>query len=574
MPVYDFERRTVTRTVENEDSPLEIVLDLSSQVLALSVPEDRGHTSEDALAPTLQKLPNQMWTIFPFVSASVLALKAKQFDDGLYAAVELAAQQGLGRFQGKERLLSKLLRSILETGSGPASLLAASATLGRWPAEVPHGVAEDAQEEVSAFLADGWRSKPLGFYTWSDDLWTIFQQDRLLQKELRRDEAEALAAVLAADGDLGTQYDRYLMLISRLTNPLAYPDLRDAMRGRPDGTRIFPPSMSHETELAKRLYGNSPIPDGFNLADTMIAEIRAGRLDLTPRDESGWYDHQTWSLEPFVVPERMPEAARLHLDESYRKVLLETFKGIIALTRETHVKQLEVPMAGMAGGWDRQTTLYIEPTLSAEPLPTYYIRRARAYRFVRRVLEDAFGEEALESMHRITADGPVRESLDRELGTMGGLFYGAYATVSAELGLTPGPLVEGASDGPPPAVHGAIDRFREWSRALDLDSDLGRDARMMVPLFFDVERGKVKVWVFLGWTSRQLDVSFATPPRLIEVRKGSKAVNVKTELTERSYQLIYPVTAEVYVDRPYDRDEFRRFCDLHRTRSAILAALG
>jgi hypothetical protein len=33
------------------------------------------------------------------------------------------------------------------------------------------------------------------------------------------------------------------------------------------------------------------------------------------------------------------------------------------------------------------------------------------------------------------------------------------------------------------------------------------------------------------------------------------------------------VTAEVYVTRLLDRGEFRRHCDTHRTRSAILAGL-
>ena len=42
----------------------------------------------------------------------------------------------------------------------------------------------------------------------------------------------------------------------------------------------------------------------------------------------------------------MPEAQRLKLDESYRKELVGLFKALLALTRETHIKQLEVPMVG------------------------------------------------------------------------------------------------------------------------------------------------------------------------------------------------------------------------------------
>jgi hypothetical protein len=39
------------------------------------------------------------------------------------------------------------------------------------------------------------------------------------------------------------------------------------------------------------------------------------------------------------------------------------------------------------------------------------------------------------------------------------------------------------------------------------------------------------------------------------------------------HQLMFPVTAEIYVSAILDRAEFRKHCDTHRTRSAILAHL-
>ena len=76
-------------------------VDRSRQVIAVNVPEERGFARGDAaqreeapVAPTLSDSG-------AFVSASVLAQKAKQFDDGLYAAVDLAAQNGSGEFPGK-----------------------------------------------------------------------------------------------------------------------------------------------------------------------------------------------------------------------------------------------------------------------------------------------------------------------------------------------------------------------------------------------------------------------------------------------------------------------------------------
>ena len=50
----------------------------------------------------------------------MLAQKAKQFDDGLYAAVELAAQQGAGRCQGKANLLKTLADHFKTLSTAPA----------------------------------------------------------------------------------------------------------------------------------------------------------------------------------------------------------------------------------------------------------------------------------------------------------------------------------------------------------------------------------------------------------------------------------------------------------------------
>ena len=77
--------------------------------------------------------------------------------------------------------------------------------------------------------------------------------------------------------------------------------------------------------------------------------MRSGEVNLEPTGESGWYDHQTWSLEPLVVPDRTPEAARLELGKRYRKHLEDLFRGALALARETHVKQLAVAGAAVPG---------------------------------------------------------------------------------------------------------------------------------------------------------------------------------------------------------------------------------
>jgi hypothetical protein len=81
-------------------------------------------------------------------------------------------------------------------------------------------------------------------------------------------------------------------------------------------------------------------------------------------------------------------------------------------------------------------------------LPTFYLRRAQAYRFVRGVLEQTFGVEALRQMHRQTAEGPVAPDLAAELAQMQALFFGAYATTCRQLGMTP---QDDRVPGPPPS---------------------------------------------------------------------------------------------------------------------------
>jgi hypothetical protein len=573
-------QRTVTA------SGFRVELDLTSQVLAVDTPEyecdfgpeDKSGAFEASLRPTLGKIePGQP------VSASVLAQKAKAFDDGLLAAVELASQDAVGRQQGKAGLLHALCHAL--AGADPAvageaqALVLGAARLGQVASPVLPAAAETlARNRAEAFLADESRSKPVGFYTWSEPLSRIFRQDRMLQGELEQCAAiDVLVDALRADPSARAAYEALLRLTARLTNPLVAPDLRDLLVARDRGAldspalhhRFFPPSAAHETELVKKLYEGRPIPDGFVLVDEMIRRIRGGESNLQPGPDSGWYDYQTWALEPLVIPERMPEAPRLSLGAGYRDVLLELFKGLLTLTRESHLKWLELPAVGSMLG-PRIVIIPIAPKLAAEPLPTFYLRRALGYRFVRGVLEEAFGAPQLARMHRLTPAGAVDATLAEELTEIESLFVGAHVSVSRQLGLRPD-----AGAGDEPMASAAAGRFAAWARSLEADPDLAQDLRVMVPVYYDVERRKTKVWAFLGWASRRVDVSYAQPPKVtVRDRRGNPVPEGPTIRWETLYtELTYPVTAEVYVERILDRVEFRRLCDSCATRNEIMQRL-
>ena len=521
-----------------------------------------------------------------FVSASTLAQKAKQFDDGLYAAVELAAQEGAGDFAGKRELFAALIRQYAaqqpsDVSEGLAVALAGG-RIGGAEFKVPRDVDSRMASLSADFLADPLKSKPIAFYTWSDDLSRIFRQDRMLQTDLRPlGGGEQLASLLREDPQAWDTYQQYLALIYNLTNPASADkrDLTAAGDGESGesglGLHFFPPSRSHEADLVMRLYGGQPIPDGFNLADELIARVDSGELDLTPMPDSGWYDYQTWSLETLAAPDRAPESARLALTDDYRAHLRDLCKGIWALTRETHIKQAENPAPAseeVGGEPEPKKIVYIGAQLSQEPTAEYYLRRARGYRFVREALVQCFGAEALVDLHRQTAAGPVAQDLAGELAAMESLFHGAYAAVRREVGLPPDAAEVGSGDDAADAAG-----FLAWTANPAHDADLGQDSRMMVPVFYDQLRKQTKVWVFLGWSSRPLSIQFAqTPPAEVVYEDGTPVPEEKLPELQwyGAYRaLAYPVVAEVYVNRILNRDEFRTHCDTYRTRAAILANL-
>lgn len=584
------ELTTTARGSRADDAKADVYtvrVDLETQILRLQVPEDidvvhdwgdddRWVVTQSAtIHPRLSDVPRS-----GLCSASVLAQKAKQFDDGLYAAVELAVEEGGARFDWKRELIDALARRLDETlpakGENVAAVLLAARHLGLHsvPDELwsgsPHRA--DAERLLEKFLATDWRSKPLGFYTWSAALSDVFRQDRMLQSELEgREQIATLAHALSESSDLGRAYAGYLAFVSRLTNPPA-PELLPVPSGIDGPTPagricLFPPSRSSEGELAKRLFGDLPISEGFDLLEELIRRVQQGELDLAPSEASGWYDHQVHALEPLLKPESTREARCLQLATSYRAHLVDLFRGLMALTRETHVKQIEIPTRALRRPAPR---IAVSPELSVEPLATYYLRRAASYRFVRALLEETFGSKGLRGARRLTADGPVGPSLGDELDQMEALFYGAHAVACAELGLEP----EAGPPGRSPRTD--AERFRAWQGAMSEDVDLGVDARMMVPVFYDIERQKVKAWAFLGWSGRPLELSFAEPPRIEMLDERGRLLpkgDVEVGLESCQRQVAYPVMAEVYVDRLLDRAEFRAHCDRFRTQEEIIARL-
>lgn len=525
-------------------------IDLSSQILELSL--DEIETSSRNLAPRIRMGKK-------FVSAAALAMKAKQFDDGLYASVELMAQRG-------KRELLRELSAALDADAPTTALLAAARIVSGENVDEP--LQSRGESIAHEFLNDEKRSKPIGFYTWSEELARIFRQDRLLQSDIAtHTDLEQVARAIHAQPHRRGVYEMAVHLAEGLTNPLAMADLRPMLRSLDSGESyqapkklaLLPPSVAHETELVRRLFDDKPIPDGFDLMKELIRRVRAGTMDLTPRESSGWYDWQTWSLETLADPKRARESAKLVLDPAYAKHLEDLFKGALTLTRETHIKQLEIPVETTASPFEEftepPTIIFVQPALRVEPLPTYYARRADCYRYVRDLLEKIFGADLQSAPKRVRETGSARLPLVDEIAWMERLFRSAAVTAEQDLGIR---------------VDGDTTPFTEWAATAGRDDeDLAEDARAMVPVFFDKGREMVKAWLFLGWINETLEVSFSKVPLVWDVNPKEAEI----AYVPASFEMSTPVVQEVYVSRILDRDEFRRLCDREKTQERIIAAL-
>ena len=102
------------------------------------------------------------------------------------------------------------------------------------------------------------------------------------------------------------------------------------------------------------------------------------------------------------------------------------------------------------------------------------------------------------------------------------------------------------------------------SVSLQGDADLAKDVRMMVPIFFDVARGRLKVWAVIGWSTAPITASYEVLPK----------TTVKVEAGHRTYSAAVPIMLETYVTRLLDRAEMRALCNRHQDPSLLAKALA
>src|SRR5262249_43176242 len=142
-------------------------------------------------------------------SVNLIDGKARQFDDGLYAALDLACFEGrLPKIPGPVALLRRLWGRA-GRGHPAAPYLAAALELAGEPADPADGAAK--RRLLRAFEANKAYSRPISFYTWTPALSRCFRCLRFLQTQPL---PPGLSALLAANPGLRRQRDQVVAFYS------------------------------------------------------------------------------------------------------------------------------------------------------------------------------------------------------------------------------------------------------------------------------------------------------------------------------------------------------------------------
>jgi len=517
-------------------------------------------------------------------SANLLDGAAKQFDDGLYAAVDLACYRGeLGLSRSAPELIQAMFTKLAPASPARPFLAAGLELAGRTVALQPEEETRK-QDVLARFEADQAQSKPIGFYQWTPELQQVWRFYRFLQREFAQGELDPCrdaAAVLGADLELCKEYRGVNGFYGRLTNPLiALP--ADALIGadadlktlaerhgaRHAAVSIFPPSTSRETELFDALFPTG-VPAGTNLMNTLIRRIRSGEIDLKPGTEDGWYQYQVYALETMLLPTRGQESDKLQLTANYKKRLAEAFKALMTKRRETHSRQLGV--AASPTGPAPLRAGEVRPRLRIEPCPTFYLRTARAYAFVQNLLLATAGDERLAKLRGLRQDGTREANVAEELEAIRLRSYGFYLVSCEDIGMRP-QLAEDEPIDQTAAKTAAL----EWLTGLDQNADLACDTRVSVPIYIDRLSGKTRLWATLGVRLAPLKAEYARPPKLRpEKDEGPWQDAEPHQLSPAEHLICVDEFAEFELagSTTMTREEFRTLCDRYKTKEEILAAL-
>ena len=560
-----------------------------------------------------------------FLTDQKLLPQFKKFNDGLYAGIELAVEDSETVFPSKKQFLLDVAEKLNElagevegealTHVDNARAYIALALIYSGVNDIPFSdtiisAANKHKDEI-----DGeFYLQPTGFYTWSDDLKMIFKRDRLLQN-YQDDKIPyttevigrniALSLAITSDEELEKNYDQILALYSDLTNPFAdypvtslkpYVDGIDSLNSVDSVKNTFlkdnppeyafdecnnhfaiiPSSYSKETDYFQSFSCSENFDGNIDYMNELILAIKNGTMNLEPDENSGWYDYQTYALETLLLPERGEENNNLLLTKEYKEKLIESFKSILIQNRETHVKSLEMG-ASKVYAEPVKVEFDIYPKLPAEPFSTFYLRNARAYRFLKTALTAVGGDSFMDEVKVYYEDGLSETSLEKGLDDMSRLLYGLAIVTANSIGAKLTFLDDEFSEF---SQNDCIAIADSWLREWNSDNDIMADPRVAVPIQYDLGDELLTYWGVIGVRVIRAKTEFHEDfqPEIVSVKGNEEHVNCEfREFIQHDYYLLIERTAEfsVDIDKPIlNRETFRSICDEGSTEEEILEALG
>ncbi len=561
---------------------LQCSLNNSAAIIRLDAPgyDDKKEKAMATLYPTISDAvlsvadPDK---VIP--SINVIDAKAKQFNDGLYAALDKAYYNGIA---GELASQVKTIESILSecTDAYARAFLAAGLTIaGKTPPDYDTAIAALYLDE---FYRDEVKYKPIGFYTWNAELETLFQFGRFFQRTFTWDSAVSdIVRVLQSNSDILNELSTVNSFYAKLTNPLmnvSFVEIaldssvqsqaaltalsKKLQKPVEDVASLFPASTSVEMELFNEIFSMG-IPPDANLMNELIKAIQNGTVDLTPTDETGWYGRQVYALETLLLPTKGEECTKLMFTKNYKKRLLDAFKSIITTYKETHVKQSGI------GGCLSGDPQRVYPCLRIEPGVTYYLRTAQAYAFLQNFLKDYILQNTLSALHGLSETGHRPMNIRDEMVYMQELYYGLYLLSCEDIGLKPS-FTSGAW-----SETKSRETAETWLASWVSDVDLSVDMRVSVPVFKDLINNKTQMWGTVGIRFSHLFANYETPPSVKDRYSNTWYEEHLFNCDTAKYLIPVLDFAEFTLKelQVLTREEFRAVCDQYSTREEIVEAL-
>ncbi len=546
------------------------------------------------------------------------------FNHGLYAAVEKGMQEGVSDvYPGRRDFLYDLageLKKHLEEASGERAehlLSGLVFTAGALMAggndvsslELGADILNAAQFEVDLFESHPINSTPVGFYDWDPVLREIYRQNRFSANVMHPEDKSAeefgryaaMAAVMMTEdaSDLRMRYENYLAVYSGLYNSFASytpadlfeyldgpEDLDDVVdiratflsaKGDPyvctgSFLALFPVSRSRDSDYFEESFCEEPVPSGINLVDLLIHAVREDELDLEPGLSSGWHDYRLFAMETVFAPERGAESDHLLLTAGYKEKLVSAFNSVFSTKRETRAK----PVQGFicSGNPPPPDMVDVYPNFSVEPLPTFYLRTARAYAFLLSHLNSTLGSGFLNSTARMFEDLAGSEiHLADELRRMVLINYGLFIISARSVGLNPAGLVS-EDEVQEYSIAESVLTARDWISEWSENSDVLQDPREIVKVALDASSAQTINRAVLGVRLLRLGAEFVEgyEPEIID--QGDRCE--MNDFVSHHYYLLIDEAREVKLPlnmQPLTNEEFRSICDKHASADDIVKEL-